>query len=213
MKKLNKVHIALIMAALLVAVAIVAFMLGRRSQPEEETKLPVAEETAVEPQMRELSLYFAGADGTYLVPENREVPQCEEDAACLLMTVEALIAGPTGELVPVLPQGVSVLSASEEEGVAVLDFDRSFIDLHPGGSSSELLTVYALVDTLAVNFPHIRKLRILVDGEPIETIKGHVDLRQPVAADFGYTRLPEGGKALPESLPADVPAGENEAGD
>ncbi|NIQ97477.1 MAG: GerMN domain-containing protein [Desulfuromonadales bacterium] len=209
MKKLNKMHIALAMAALLLVVAIAAFMLGRRSQPVEEANLPVEEDVNGKPQTRELSLYFAAEGESVLMPEQRDIPQCEDDVDCLRSTVEALIAGPQTALMPVLPARTSLLSVSEEDGLAVLDFDRSFVDLHPGGSTSELLTVYALIDTLAVNFPHVRKLSILVGGEPVETIKGHVDLRQPLTADFSYTRLPEGSESRTGTLPEDLAAGED----
>ena len=51
--------------------------------------------------------------------------------------------------------------------------------------------MYALVDSVAANFPHLRQLQILVDGEPRQTLKGHVDLSLPVKADFSWTRNPE----------------------
>ncbi|HKL48911.1 MAG TPA: GerMN domain-containing protein [Desulfuromonadales bacterium] len=191
MKKLDTVHLVLIMAALVVAVAVVGFLLGRSSQPGEE-KAPLLEQAgSSEAETQELTLYFAARDGNHLVAENRESPDCEKGDDCLRMAVEALLEGPEGPLGPVLPPSTALLAAGEEDGTAVLDFDRSFIDLHPGGSSSELVTVYGLIDTLAVNFPHIRKLRILVEGEEVETIKGHVDLRKPIMADFKYTRLPQ----------------------
>lgn len=200
MKKLDTVHLILIMAALVVAVAVVGFLLGRSSQPGEETTPLLEQEATSEVETQELTLYFAARDGVYLVAENREAPDCEKGDDCLRMAVEALLSGPKGSLGPVVPPSTSLLAASEEEGTAVLDFDRSFVDLHPGGSASELLTVYSLVDTLAVNFPHIRKLRILVEGDEIETIKGHVDLRKPITADFKYTRLPQGlGRDVSES--------------
>lgn len=192
MKKLDKLHLVLIMAGLLVAVAIVGFLLGRSSQPGEETTPLLEQEAKSEAETQELTLYFAARDGIHLVAENREAPDCEKGDDCLRTAVEALLSGPEGSLGSVLPSSTTLLAASEEEGTAVLDFDRSFVDLHPGGSASELLTVYSLVDTLAVNFPHIRQLRILVEGEEIETIKGHVDLRKPIIADFKYTRLPAG---------------------
>lgn len=191
MKKLDTVHLVLIMAGLVVAVAVIGFLLGRSSQTGKETAPLLEQAVNSKAETQELTLYFAASDGNHLVAENRESQDCNKGDDCLRMAVEALLAGPEGSSSPVLPPSTSLLAAGEEDGTAVLDFDRSFIDLHPGGSSSELLTVYALIDTLAVNFPHIRKLRILVEGEEVETIKGHIDLRKPIIADFKYTRLPQ----------------------
>jgi hypothetical protein len=90
--------------------------------------------------------------------------------------------------VPIMPAQTRVLGISEQNGVASVDFSGDLVAGHPGGSVSELFTLYGLADTLAENFPHIRQVRILIEGQPVESIKGHVDLRRPVAADFRLVR-------------------------
>ena len=137
-------------------------------------------------QLREVTLYFASNDGTRLVAEGREIVDCLDENDCLKATVQALINGPVTDLAPVLPPQTVLHSLSASESTLNVDFGNGLIAGHPGGTQSELLTVYALVDTLVVNFPHLRQVRFLVDGQSIETIKGHVDLRQPVAADFTW---------------------------
>ncbi len=74
---------------------------------------------------------------------------------------------------------------------------------HPGGSISELFTVYGLANTLAVNFPHVRQVRILIEGEAVESLKGHVGLRDAVKADFRYSRPAE--EAAPQRSIGDLP--------
>jgi len=66
-----------------------------------------------------------------------------------------------------------------------------------------LLTVYALANTVAVNFPHLRQLRILVEGAAVETLKGHVDLRQPLVPDFSLVLTPAAG--APSAAPPGAP--------
>lgn len=150
--------------------------------------LPVA---AVAPPPREVSLYFAAPDGTRLEAETRELDNCPDETRCQLATVQALIDGPATGLVPVLPPQTQLHGVTVgDDGLARIDFNPELVSGHPGGSMTELLTVYALADTLAANFPYIRQVRLLVDGRPLETLKGHVDLRRPVTADFNYTRDP-----------------------
>jgi hypothetical protein len=67
---------------------------------------------------------------------------------------------------------------------AVVDLEESFVEGLPEGSSAETTAAYSLVDSIALNFPHIKKVRILIDGKPAETLKGHLDLSQPLAPDF-----------------------------
>ena len=39
-----------------------------------------------------------------------------------------------------------------------------------------MLTVLSMIGTLHANFPEITQVRFLVDGQPRETLAGHVDL-------------------------------------
>lgn len=173
---------------------------------------PVPAPTLSEPkQLREVVLYFGSPDGGFLVAEGRQIADCLTEADCLRGTVQALVDGPVTDLVAVLPAHAQIRDVSASGGTATVDFSRELVSGHPGGSVSELLSVYGLADTLAENFPHLRQVRILVEGEPAETLKGHVDLREPVQADFSFTRPPEGSAKAqqapvpPEERPAAAP--------
>lgn len=135
-------------------------------------------------QLRTVTLYFAAADGTGLVAESREIADCLVENACLSAIVQALLDGPVGDLVPVFPAQATLRGIAVTGSELQVDFSHSLIDGHPGGSWGELLTVHALANTVAVNFPHLRQVRILIEGAAVETLKGHVDLRQPVSPDF-----------------------------
>ena len=101
--------------------------------------------------------------------------------------MNALLSGPTLGGEPLFPPRTKLLGIEESEGLATVDFSRELLTAHPGGSLSELKTVYGLVNTLAENFPYIRGVRILVEGESVETLKGHVDLRGALAPDYSYS--------------------------
>jgi spore germination protein GerM len=137
---------------------------------------------------REVLLYFGAADGSHLATEARDIDFCPSEDECLRATVQALLSGPQGELVAILPPQAVLRGIRVDQAVATVDFSRTLIGGHPGGSVSELFTVYGLTNTLVVNFPHIRQVRLLVEGQPLETLKGHVDLREPLTADFSLTR-------------------------
>jgi len=151
---------------------------------------------------REVVLYFASADGQTLVAESRQIEGCEFDDDCLSETVQALISGPAGDLVSILPPRTILRDLAVVDSLVQVDFSRDLIDAHPGGTQSELLTVYGLTDTLAVNFPHLRQVQILVEGAPVATLKGHVDLRQPVYPDFSLVEEGAAPIGSMENLPA-----------
>ena len=155
---------------------------------------------------REVLLYFASPDGVNLVAETRQIDECQLEEDCLRDTVEALIAGPQGGLMPILPAQVALLGVTVADSLVRVDFSPELIAAHPGGTQSELLTIYGLADTMAVNLPHLRQVQILVEGVPAATLKGHVDLRQPVNPDFS---LVEEGLA-PTGTMISLPAGRDE---
>jgi len=143
-------------------------------------------------QLRDVVLYFGSPDGSFLVAEGRQIADCLNEEDCLRGTVQALVDGPVTDLVAVIPSHAQIRSVTSSAGAVTADFSRELVSGHPGGSVSELLTIYGLANTLAENFPHLRQVRILVEGAPLETLKGHVDLREPVKADFSFTNPPEG---------------------
>jgi hypothetical protein len=193
----------LLWAFLIILVAFGILVARKYLATTPETPLPPPQGQQEQKQLREVILYFGAPDGTHLVPEAREIEDCLDETECIEGTVQALVNGPVGDLVPILPSHTVVRGVTVEDTTAVVDFSSDLISGHPGGSLSELLTVYGLADTLAADFPHIRQVRILVDGQAVDTLKGHMDLRQPISADFSFTHPPEGAPQEGGRPPAD----------
>jgi len=138
---------------------------------------------------REVLLYFGAPDGSHLASEIRELPACREESDCLESVIDAALAGPETELMSPYPAGAKLLGVRVQDAEAIVDLNKTFFTAHPGGTRSELLSLYALADTLAVNFSYIRQIRVLAEGRPPAALKeSHLDLSQAVVADFRYTR-------------------------
>jgi hypothetical protein len=43
------------------------------------------------------------------------------------------------------------------------------------------MTVYSVVNSLALNFPEVKRVQFLVEGKEIETITGHLSLIRPLS--------------------------------
>lgn len=61
-------------------------------------------------------------------------------------------------------------------GIAVADFSSELSTEMPSGIQSEQMAVNSIVDTLAANIPNLRRLKILIDGQEVKTLAGHIDL-------------------------------------
>ncbi len=133
-------------------------------------------------------IYFPGSDSNGLVGEEREIFDTGAPGDRAKQILIDLIAGPQGSrATPAVPPGTLLRQVYVlDNGVAYIDFSTD-LELAIGvGSSEELLTIYAIVDSVALNVREIKKVGILVNGRPVETLNGHVDLRRPLPPDRSY---------------------------
>ena len=87
------------------------------------------------------------------------------------------VAGPRGNILSAPPgTGSSYLPAT-------LDFSKELSENHPGGSSAELQTIFAIVNSITMNIEEITTVQILVAGELEETLAGHIIISIPLGAD------------------------------
>ena len=127
-----------------------------------------------------VTIFFPGKDDERLHAEERDIAKPAGASAYLKALFAELKRGPTREgLVSALPQKFALRSAYlPADGVAVLDLA---VDPPPSlGSSEEVTIVAALVDTVLQNVAGTTRVRLLVNGEPAETLGGHVDLTRPL---------------------------------
>jgi spore germination protein GerM len=137
---------------------------------------------------RTVILFFA-AEGTRLVREARKLDPCEDDNACLKNVLDELLNGPVGEFEETVPEGTSVDAVRIEGNQATIEFNRTFSEAMLPGSSAEMLAVYSVVNTVAVNFPQIKKVKINVDGNK-GVILSHLDLSDPLLPDYSLEQSP-----------------------
>lgn len=148
---------------------------------QEEKKEPehIAEE------MIEVNLYFADQEEMYLVTEKRKIAKSPNLAK---QVVIELIKGPTSSnLYSTIPEGTSINEVYVVDDIVYLDLSESISKNHPGGSSSELMTIYSLVNTLTEISP-IKGVQLLIDGDQKTSLAGHVDISMPLLRDEDWIR-------------------------
>ncbi|HOG27996.1 MAG TPA: GerMN domain-containing protein [Vicinamibacterales bacterium] len=127
------------------------------------------------------TLYYVSADGLGLEAAERDVPFADGASEQGKRIVEALLEPAPDGRVSAIPPGTTLRALYlGGRGDAYADFSDGLRAHHPGGSQHELLTVYAIVDTLTANLPAITSVQILVDGREVDSLAGHVDLRRPL---------------------------------
>ncbi|HZI65046.1 MAG TPA: GerMN domain-containing protein [Thermoanaerobaculia bacterium] len=142
---------------------------------------PAPSGTAVPVETVRVTLFFADAAQGKLHPEERDVPKPPGPGAYLRTLFEELARGPSRPgLVGVIPPRLQLRNGfllANGEVVLDLAVDASL----SFGSAEELSIVASLVDTVLQNVANTRRVRILVNGEPVESLGGHVDLTRPLS--------------------------------
>jgi hypothetical protein len=81
------------------------------------------------------------------------------------------------------------------DGTAVADFSDALSSEMPSGILSEEMAVDSIARTLESNVPVLRRLKILIHGQEVDTLAGNVDLT-------GFFDLNPPASALPQPAPA-----------
>ena len=147
---------------------------------------PVAQEAAAVPRIK-ATLYFASQDGMRLVPAEAEVPLAEGVVAQARSIIEAQLAAEApSPLVSTIPKGTMLRGIFiSQRNEAFVDLDPAIRSAHPGGTLQELMTVYTIVNALLTNLPNLEEVQILIGGQEVDTLAGHVDLRRPLRKNEG----------------------------
>jgi len=133
---------------------------------------------------RAVTLFFASPDGDGLVKESRLLEPCSGSDDCMEEVLGELINGPIGDLASALPQTTMYHSLVLSGDTLTIDFGREFPEGVNEGSNAEMAAVYSVVNSMAINFSQVKRVKFLVDGKPMDTLKGHIDLREPLAPDY-----------------------------
>jgi spore germination protein GerM len=188
MKKMARgfgLYIAL--AVLLVAGLITLLVLGPRwLTTVPDAALPDAT-AAVDARKIRARLFYIDDQGTALKGVEQEVLYAESTAEQARRIVEAQIASPPAPHLSAIPAGTKLRTVFfTKSGEIYVDLSAELQTNHPGGTTNETLTVYALVSALTSNLPAVTAVQILVEGKEVDTLAGHLDLRRPFEQDLKW---------------------------
>jgi len=135
------------------------------------------------------TLYFADESSDLLIKEFRSLSSVKSPEKMSEALIEELIKGPDAKGIRTLPEQTRLLSVDLlNDGLIVVDFSKEFTEFDPGGSSTEIITVYSIVNSLITNIKAVSRVRIIQEGETLDTIAGHIDCNKIFYADLKRVR-------------------------
>lgn len=179
-----------IVSALVLAVGVIAVttLLPRwLTTPDDDGQAVDAPVAAIDGRRIQATLFYLAESGTALVETSRSVLYGETESLQVRRIVEAQIAAPPDGLVNPVPDGTRLRAAFVTDArEAYVDLSGAIVSGHTGGSLDEALTVYAIVNAITVNLPEVTAVQILIDGQEVDSLAGHIDLRAPLAKSLDW---------------------------
>ncbi|MEW6078608.1 MAG: GerMN domain-containing protein [Thermodesulfobacteriota bacterium] len=180
----TKLIVYAVVCSLLTGIAVYGLMMVVPGKPTLPASRPAREKNRH--GKIDVYLYFGLSADTLLVAEKQVINGAADPATFSKNIIDALIAGPVDKnLVRTMPEGTVCRAIYlTEDSTAYVDFSASIRDKLPGGSESELLAIYSIVNSLILNVDQVKKVKILIEGNEVNTMAGHIDLRQPFSANM-----------------------------
>ena len=188
-------------AAALVGAWVLFVGLPRWYPSETTVAPPTAVGMPTDGDRAEATLFYISDDGMRLVGFRRRLERQAEPTAQARVILEAQLAEPPAPLLSPIPPGTRLRAVYlTDRGDAFVDLTEEITVGHTGGSLEELFTVYAIVNALTTNLPSINAVQILVNGQEVDTLVGHVDLQRPLERNMQWVADPD--TESPRTTPA-----------
>jgi hypothetical protein len=174
---------------LVVTAAAIATLVYRKLHPPDVGPIQPGSVAAGREITSTVHLYFSDRASDYLTAETRLLTHEAGPVPLGRAIVTALIAGPRSNRLPTLPEQAQLRAFYiTDDATAYVDLSEAASEMHPGGAQAELMTVYSVVDSLILNIPEIQRVKILLAGREVSSLVGHIDLREPLAANMLIVR-------------------------
>jgi len=210
-----------LLGALFLAVAIAAIYLPilRRNirqaaklqqRSEEQARRELTQPTVInpsDPRVKAKLFWASGADDGTLSAVGVELPLSSDPVLRAKQVLNTLLAGPVDtELRTVPPDAALLAFYLLPDGTAIADFSEALATSIPSGIQSEQMAVDSIAKTLEANVPKVRRLKILIHGQEVETLAGHLDLSQAFLVNANAAIAP---RAAATGAPVSTGAGSN----
>jgi spore germination protein GerM len=132
-----------------------------------------------DPVVKVRMFWISAEDESALAPVTIQLALSKDPVLRAKQVLNTLLAGPVDSDLRTLPPDAALLSFYLlPDGSAVADFSEALATSSPSGIQSEQLAVDSIARTLEANVPQVKRLKVLIHGQELDTLAGHVDLTQ-----------------------------------
>ena len=165
-----------------------------QQRSEEQARRELTQPTVInpsDPRVKAKLFWASGADDGTVSAVTVELPLSSDPVLRSKQVLNTLLAGPVDIELRTLPPDAALLAFYLlTDGTAISDFSEALATSIPSGIESEQMAVDSITKTLEANVPQVRRLKILIHGQEVETLAGHLDLSQSFLVNVNATQRP-----------------------
>jgi spore germination protein GerM len=129
-------------------------------------------------------LFFPSLSERKLVAESQPVKWAPATDDRVRQVLLALAEGPRQSPGHPLAASTNVRAVFlASDGTAYVDLSNDLLANITPGIETESLSVYSIVNSITTNIPSVKRVKILIQGQEVETLAGHADLTDPIVPD------------------------------
>jgi len=181
-----------------------------QQQSEEQARRELTQSIPVnpgDPRVKTKLFWASDPIESTLVPVTVELPLSNDPVLRSKQVLNTLLAGPVDTELRTLPPDALLLAFYLlPDGTAIADFSEALATSIPSGIASEQLAVNSIARTLEANVPQVQRLKILIHGQEVETLAGHLDLTSTFLVNTKPASAPVPIKPMPAAPSTDKPA-------
>ena len=130
-----------------------------------------------QPRVKTKLFWGSSTEDGVLAPTTIELPLSDDPVLRAKQVLNTLLAGPVDTELRTLPPDAALLEFYLlPDGTAIADFSEALATSTPSGIQSEQLAVDSIARTLEADVPQVQRMKILIHGQEMETLAGHLDL-------------------------------------
>jgi hypothetical protein len=140
----------------------------------------------VDADVRERLVYFMRVDADGVLVRTGEKRQMKNSSSPLLDTINVLLAGSAVAeeargITTLIPEGTVLINAAMRGSTAVLNFNENFM-FNSYGAEGYLAQLRQIIWT-ATEFPSVRNVQFLVEGQRVNFLGDNIRLDQPISRE------------------------------
>lgn len=190
MKNSSKLFQMILIFALLFGIGAVGGYLFLTSDVNSGKREPKTEPVPQETEFAFIKVYYP-FEGR-LQMEERKVEAAVSRMDIAEVTLKEYLKGPAGARKSYIPAGVKLLGIYlGSDGILYVDLSDEFRSDFHGDALEEFLLLRGLYESLHSNVYNVEGVKILVEGEELETLGGHISLSAPLGEAVSQTMAEE----------------------